>query len=274
MLSALKKISFIGAGNMASSIIGGLIESGVPAGLIVATDLHEESRNKASQSFGIQTSDDNLAACRGADVLVLAVKPQGLKAVCEEIAPALESHCVVLSIAAGINCDAMQRWLGPAAIVRAMPNTPALVGEGASGYFANELTSSEQKNICQHILQAVGLAIEVEQESHIDSVTAVSGSGPAYFFLMLEAMAEAGGKLGLSSEVAQKLALQTAFGAAKLALNSDVDAAELRRRVTSPNGTTEQAILSFQNNNFAAIVDEAMQACAKRAETLAEELGQ
>lgn len=259
---------------MASSIIGGLIESGVKPEQIVATDLNADSRAKAAQNFGIATSDDNLAACQGADVVVLAVKPQGLKAVCEEISSAINNQCVVLSIAAGITCSAMERWLGPKAIVRAMPNTPALVGEGASGYFANSATSAEQKTICQRILDATGLAIEVESEAQIDAVTAVSGSGPAYFFLMLEAMSAAGEKLGLDAQVAEKLALQTAFGAAKLALSSDVDVAELRRRVTSPKGTTEQAILSFQNNQFSAIVDEAMQACAKRAESLAEELGQ
>jgi pyrroline-5-carboxylate reductase len=273
-LSALNKITFIGAGNMAGSIIGGLINSGVPANIIHATTFREESRHKVESSFGIQCGTDNIEACRGADIIILAVKPQKLKAVCEEIASSLDKNSVILSVAAGINCESLARWLGDCALVRAMPNTPSLVGEGASGYFANIRCNEEQKALAKHCLEAVGIALEVNSENLIDSVTAISGSAPAYFFLFIEEMVKSGVKLGLDAKIAEKLAIQTAFGSAKLAQQSDVDVAELRRRVTSPKGTTEQAVLSFQKNNLGNLVETAMNACANRAEELAKELGQ
>ena len=177
------------------------------------------------------------------------------------------------AVAAGIRASDIQRWLGPVAVARSMPNTPAAIGMGASGLFCSEGCTAEQAAQAKAILEAIGLCVEVQEEKQLDAVTAVSGSGPAYFFLFIEAMTEAGAKLGLDASVAAELAIQTARGAAELAAQSDVDAAELRRRVTSPKGTTEQAILSFENNNLRALVDQAMQACADRAEVLSDELG-
>ncbi len=167
-------------------------------------------------------------------MIVLAVKPQAMKAVCESLRPSLQPHQLVVSIAAGITCASMNRWLGAQPIVRCMPNTPALLRKGVSGLYATAQVSAEQRDQAQELLSAVGIALWLEQEEQLDAVTAVSGSGPAYFFLLIEAMTAAGVKLGLSRDIAEQLATQTALGAAQMAVTSDVDAAELRRRVTSP----------------------------------------
>jgi len=272
-LATVKKIAFIGAGNMATSIIGGLLNCGVSANAIEASDPHHETRERLRGQYGVGVTDDNARVCADADLVVLAVKPQVLKDVCLALREHLPKGCLVVSIAAGINCESLQRWLGERPIVRVMPNTPALVGEGASGYFATALVSAEQKALAKAVLEAVGVALEVESESLIDAVTAVSGSGPAYFFLLMEAMIDAGEKLGLSRATASQLTLKTALGAARLASESDVDVGELRRRVTSPNGTTERAISNFQKNHFNNIVAEALTACAQRGAELADELG-
>ena len=183
---------------------------------------------------------------------------------------------MLVSIAAGISCDSLQRWLGPRpqAIVRCMPNTPALLRQGVSGLFANAQVSAEQKAQAEQLLSAVGMALWLDEEHLIDAVTAVSGSGPAYFFLLIEAMTAAGQQLGLPRETAAQLTLQTALGAARMACESDVEAAELRRRVTSPNGTTEAAIKAFQAGGFEQLVQQALNAAAQRSAELAEQLGQ
>jgi len=269
----VKTITFIGAGNMASSIIGGLIEQGYDSKAITACDPNPSTLEHLSEQFTIQTSTDNRSACISADVIVLAVKPQVLGTVTQDLQATLghrESLPLIISIAAGINSAQIQQWLGrPMAVVRCMPNTPALVQQGASGLYANEQTSTEQKAIAQALLQAVGYSTWLDKEELIDAVTAVSGSGPAYFFLMMEAMIEAGVRQGLSKESATQLTLQTAQGAATLAQSSDVTVDELRRRVTSPGGTTEQAILSFEKEGFRGIVDNAMTACADRSKAMA-----
>ncbi|SMF61056.1 pyrroline-5-carboxylate reductase [Alteromonadaceae bacterium Bs31] len=276
-MSSTAKIAFIGAGNMASSIIGGLIANGYNKGAIIACDPNPSALENLSSSFGIATSTDNTAAVKQATIVVLAVKPQVMQAVCEPLASNLGDNSLVISIAAGIACSSLNLWLGGAnkalALVRCMPNTPALVQAGASALFANQQVSEQQKQQAEDILKAVGIVDWVNDEQHMDAVTAVSGSGPAYFFLMIEAMVAAGVKQGLSSETAAALAKQTAFGAAKLALQSDVDVDELRRRVTSPNGTTAAALASFENNQFTTVVEAAMQACAERSKELAKELG-
>ena len=229
------------------------------------TDLSEQ---------GLQTTTDNQAACAAADIVVLAVKPQILKGVAQSLADTVQaSQPLIVSVAAGIRCDSMDAWLGGnTAIVRCMPNTPSLVQTGASGLFANNKVTAEQKQQTEAILKTIGLALWVQQETELSAVTAVSGSGPAYYFYVMEAMAAAGEKLGLSPEVARELTLQTALGAAKMASQSDVDAAELRRRVTSPKGTTEQAIMSFERQGLEDMFSTAMQACYDRAEAMAEEL--
>lgn len=267
------RIAFIGAGNMAASLIGGLRAQGLDAALIRASDPGADTRAKISAEHGIETFADNAQAVEGADVVVLAVKPQAMKAVCEALRPALTQSQVVVSIAAGITCASMGAWLGDRPIVRCMPNTPALLRQGTSGLYANALVNEEQRGQAEQLLSAVGLALWLDEEQQLDAVTAVSGSGPAYFFLMMEAMTAAGEKLGLPRETAEKLTLQTALGAAHMAVASDVDAAELRRRVTSPAGTTEAAIKSFQANGFEALVEKALGAAAHRSAELAEQLG-
>ncbi|WP_434606555.1 pyrroline-5-carboxylate reductase [Pseudomonas sp. R1-7] len=268
------RIAFIGAGNMAASLIGGLRAKGLDAAQIRASDPGEETRNRVSAEHGIETFADNAKAIDGVDVVVLAVKPQAMKSVCEALRPNLQPHQLIVSIAAGITCASMDNWLGAQPIVRCMPNTPALLRQGVSGLFATEQVTAAQRQQAEQLLSAVGLALWLDTEQQLDAVTAVSGSGPAYFFLLIEAMTAAGEKLGLSRETAAQLTLQTALGAAHMAVSSDVDAAELRRRVTSPAGTTEAAIKSFQAGGFEALVEKALGAAAHRSAEMAEQLGQ
>ena len=267
------RIAFIGAGNMAASLIGGLRAKGLEAAHIRASDPGEETRARVSAEHGIEVFADNAQAIDGADVVVLAVKPQAMKTVCEAIRPSLKPGQLVVSIAAGITCASMNNWLGAQPIVRCMPNTPALLRQGVSGLFATAQVTAEQRQQAQELLSAVGVALWLDEEQQLDAVTAVSGSGPAYFFLLIEAMTAAGVKLGLPADIAAQLTLQTALGAAHMAVSSDVDAAELRRRVTSPAGTTEAAIKSFQANGFEALVEKALGAAAHRSAEMAEQLG-
>lgn len=267
-------IAFIGSGNMAGAIMGGLIESGYSANNIIACDPSAEKLSELNSKLGIQTSQDNIKAIEQADVVVLAVKPQVMEKVLEPLKPALEKQQpLVVSVAAGINLNSLQLWCGEKlAIVRCMPNTPSLVGKGASGLLANSLVSDNQKQQAEDILNAVGIAMWVSSEQELDWVTAVSGSGPAYYFLFIEAMIKAGTELGLAPEVAKQLTLQTALGAATMAKQSEYEPGQLRKNVTSPNGTTEQAILSFQGNQLEDIVKQAMNAVVKRSEEMVKEL--
>lgn len=260
---------------MASSIIGGLVESGQPPGLIRAADPFPDSLQRLQDIAPVVTSADNADTVSGADVVILAVKPQVMADVCESIAEAVtNSGAVVISIAAGITIDSMRGWLGAATpVVRCMPNTPALLGCGASGLYAGPGVTQQQRQYAQRILSAVGQTTWVPQEQDLDAVTALSGSGPAYFFLFMEAMVDAGEKLGLSRETAEQLALQTGLGAARMALENDVDLVELRRRVTSPGGTTQAAIEHFEANGLRTLVEGAMQAASDRAEEMAREMG-
>ena len=267
------RIAFIGAGNMAASLIGGLRAQGLDAAQIRASDPGAEQRAKLHAEHGISMFENNADAVEGADVVVLSVKPQAMKAVCEALKPSLKPGQLVVSIAAGITCASMHKWLGAQPIVRCMPNTPALLRQGVSGLYATHEVSAEQRQQAEQLLSAVGIALWLDSEAQLDAVTAVSGSGPAYFFLLIEAMTAAGEKLGLSREIASQLTLQTALGAAHMASSSDVDAAELRRRVTSPNGTTEAAIKSFQAGGFEALVEKALGAAAHRSAEMAEQLG-
>jgi len=270
-----QKIAFIGAGNMASSLIGGLISKGFPAQHICASDPYEATLKNIAAQYSIRTTQNNNEAIAGADVIVLAVKPQVMKAVTENIASVVQKQKpLVVSIAAGISLESLQHWLGEkTAIVRCMPNTPALVQLGATGMFANPNVSETQKQLAKDILDAVGISLWLKNEKELDAVTALSGSGPAYYFLLMEAMIKAGIAQGLDAETAKKLTLQTALGAATMATQSSDEPAELRRKVTSPNGTTEQAILSFQKNNFETIVKEALNAAKNRSVSLSNELG-
>ena len=266
-------IGFIGAGNMATSLIGGMLQRSFTAQQIIASDRSSEQLEKLASQFGIRTATDNALLARDCDVLVLAVKPQVLQAVCRALPSQRRPGQLVISIAAGIACSSLAEWLGTdTALVRCMPNTPALRGQGVSGLFAAAGVSAEQKQLAEQIMNAVGISLWLEQEAQIDAVTAVSGSGPAYFFYLMEAMTDAGEQLGLPRDIAERLTLFTALGAADMAVHSDVDTAELRRRVCSPNGTTEQAIDSFTRDDLPGMVARAMQAAAARSAELSKEL--
>lgn len=267
-------IGFIGAGNMASALVGGLLARGhLPEHLALADS--QPSQLQGFNERSIFTTTDNAELVERADVLVLAVKPQVMAEVLKPLAAIVQKkQPIIISIAAGIPIASINRWLGgELAIVRAMPNTPALVQMGATGLYASERVSNEQRQQAEAILNAVGLTLWVQEERLIDSVTAVSGSGPAYFFYVMEAMIAAGCELGLDEKTARALTLQTALGAAQMAITADVTPAELRRRVTSPGGTTERAVATFDEADVKATFVKALSACAARGQELAQKLG-
>jgi len=269
------KIGFIGGGNMATSLISGLIASGHSPQQIWVSDTDQNKLSSLATSLQVNTAASNDALISEVDVVVLAVKPQAIAQVIKESLPAFnQANALIVSIAAGINQTSLSKWLGEkAAIVRCMPNTPALVQTGASGLHANANVSEDQRDLAENIMRSVGISVWVEKESEIDAVTAVSGSGPAYFFLLMEAMEKAAIDLGLSKHTAQLLIEQTALGAAKIALESNESPGELRARVTSPGGTTEQAIKTFNEGNFSGLVKQAIQAAHDRSIELSKELG-
>ena len=268
-------LAFIGGGNMAGSLIGGLITDGWDPARIRVADTSTQRLDQLSQQFPIRTTTSNTDAADQTDIIVLAVKPQVIKSVAQELAGIVaQQQPLVISIAAGIPASALGNWLGKStAIVRAMPNTPAMVQSGAAALYANASVSEDQRSIAESILRAVGIVIWVDDEAQMDAVTALSGSGPAYFFLFMEALQLAGQELGLPKDTARLLALQTAFGAAKMALESNEDAATLRHQVTSPGGTTEHAIRTFQEGALEALVSKALLAAATRSRELAAEFG-
>ena len=268
-------LGFIGAGNMARALVSGLVADGFPAENIWVSDVNPALLEAIKEDFSVHTTTHNAIVAEHADILVLAVKPQVLREVAEALAATVQSFKpLIVSIAAGIESEAIERWLGGAsAIVRCMPNTPAMVGTGATGLYANPRVTSDQKAAAESVLRAVGLTVWVDEESLIDAVTALSGSGPAYFFLLMEAMEEAGIRLGLEPKTARILAQQTALGAGKIAIESSEAPAELRRRVTSPGGTTERAIQTFERGELRALVERAMQAAADRSAELSIQLG-
>jgi pyrroline-5-carboxylate reductase len=270
-----KQIAFIGAGNMAGALIRGLLADGVPAENLIATDLSIEQCKALEAATGIRTLQDNAAAVAEADVVVLAVKPQVLRDVALGIADQVQKHRpLVVSIAAGIRCDALDAWLGgDTALIRTMPNTPAMIQCGATALYATAAVSDQQRQQAESLMRAVGLAQWVEDEAMIDAVTALSGSGPAYFFLVIEAMEAAGRKLGLSAETAHLLTLQTALGAARMALESSESASTLRARVTSPGGTTERAIGILEDGGMRDLFERALQGARDRSEELSADLG-
>ncbi|QSA96153.1 pyrroline-5-carboxylate reductase [Methylococcus sp. EFPC2] len=268
-------IGFLGAGNMASSLIAGLVADGYAASNITASDSDPAKLAELARRYGIATTADNRELVERSQILVLAVKPQVLQVVAREIADAVQKKKpLVISLAAGIAERDIERWLGGEVdLVRCMPNTPALVKTGATALHGSERISAEQRSRAEAVLRAVGLAVWVEREELLDAVTALSGSGPAYYFLLMEAMEEAAIRLGLEAETARLLTQQTALGAARLAIESDESPAELRKRVTSPHGTTEKAIASFESGNFRGLVLAAMEAARNRAGELSRELG-
>ena len=268
-------IAFIGGGNMARSLIGGLLADGVSPQRIWVSDTNEETLRSHQNHFAIHTASSNSEAARHAQVIVLAVKPQVAKTVVQELAAVVRGNRpLIISIVAGIRESHLREWLGKdTAIVRSMPNTPALVGSGATALFANPAVSKEQRNLAESILRAVGMTLWVDDEALMDAVTALSGSGPAYFFLVMEAMENAGAHLGLPRDTARLLTLQTAFGAAKMALESTEELSALRQRVTSPGGTTECAIKVLQEHRLEDVFDEALRAAHQRSAELATMFG-
>jgi len=268
-------VGFIGAGNMARALAGGLIQNGWEKSRLVMADPDPGQRQGAEQALGIATHGDNTIVAAKADILVLAVKPQVLAEVSRNIRAAVQTkRPLVISIAAGVRLNDLAHWLGSdLPIVRVMPNTAALIGSGASGMYANKDVSDEQRNAAESILRAVGVAIWVDDESLMDVVTAVSGSGPAYFFLAMEALEEAAVDAGLPAAQARLLALETAFGAAKMALEGHEEPALLRQRVTSPGGTTEQAVRVLEERGIRRMFRDAVSAAIQRADELARLFG-
>lgn len=269
-------IAFIGAGNMASALIGGLIADGMQPQGILASDPDREKCAALADRLGIRVAADNTSAVNAADVLVLAVKPQQLREVAAGLADAVQQRKpLVISIAAGVRSDTLEDWLGGAVpVVRCMPNTPALLQSGATGLYANARVSEPQRELAESIMRSVGLTRWVDDESLMDAVTAVSGSGPAYYFLVMEAMEQAAQQLGMDARSARLLTLQTALGAARMAIESSEPPAELRRRVTSPGGTTEQALLSFERDSLREIFARALAAARDRSVELSRTLAE
>lgn len=267
----MKRITFIGGGNMARSLIGGMLHAGNDAGMVHVGVPGEATRSGLEKEFGVTTHADNQAAIEGADIVVLAVKPNVLPGVCRELGPILaKSRPLVISVAAGIRSDQIQRWLGTeTAIVRVMPNTPALIGAGSNGLCANPHVSDQQRRDAESVLDGSGICEWVEDESLMDTVTGISGSAPAYFFLVVEALEDAAVANGLDRESARRLAAQTCLGAGRMMMESDESPAELRRRVTSPNGTTQAALDSLAGDDLRAVMARAVNAARKRGAELA-----
>jgi pyrroline-5-carboxylate reductase len=269
-------LAFIGGGNMAASLIGGLVADGYDPAHILVSDPEREKLAALSARFGIRSATGNAQAVNQAQVVVLAVKPQVLKDVCRDISDSIQAkHPLVLSIAAGVREDFLRDWLGGGdlALVRSMPNTPAMIQAGATVLHAGPHVTEEQRNLAESILRAVGLTRWVEQEADMDAVTALSGSGPAYFFLVMEAMEEAAIELGLEPETARLLTIQTALGAARMAMESRESPASLRTRVTSPGGTTERALEAFDEGGLRDLFKHALTSARDRSEELSQLLG-
>ena len=266
------RLAFIGGGNMAKSLIGGLIDKGFSSRCISVSDPVEKNLDQLNRKFGIATTSDNSIAAKDVDLIVLCVKPQILESVCRELQASLNQTPPAISIAAGIPLSLLMDWLGEdTPIIRCMPNTPALVQSGAAGMFANQKVDKKLRNLAEEIFDAVGLCCWLEKEEDIDLVTAVSGSGPAYFFLFMEAMEKVAIDLGLDQEISRKLIIQTVLGAAKMAAESNMNPSELRSCVTSPGGTTEKAVNAFLEGDIMGLFSKAMNKALERATEMAEE---
>jgi pyrroline-5-carboxylate reductase len=267
-------IAFIGGGNMARSLIAAQLARGVPAASIRVAEPRPDAREALAREFGVGTFTDNAEAATGAKCVVLAVKPQVMRQVCEGLAEPLRgAPALVISIAAGIRIAQLERLLGAGhAIVRCMPNTPALVGAGATGLCANRHVDAGQRALAERLLEAAGIVRWIEDEAQMDTVTALSGSGPAYFFLLVEAMEAAAVQLGLPRDTARALAAQTCLGAGHMLADGDETASELRKRVTSPHGTTEAALEVFDKDGFRTLVQRALAAAQRRGAEMSAEL--
>ena len=267
-------IGFIGAGNMAYALIKGLLSNGFDAKNINVSDSNEELLINRQSELKITTYSDNNSLLDNSDIVVFAVKPQVLSIVCLQLKNKVKPNHLFVSIVAGIRGNDINRWLGGNfALVRTMPNTPALFQSGVTGLFANDLVSNQQKELVTSILSSVGKCFWVDDEKLIDAITAISGSGPAYFFLLMQSITQAATALGLDEKTANSLSIQTSLGASLMATKSGKDSKTLREEVTSPNGTTQAAIESFQDQNFEGIVAAATRAAYDRARELSNDLG-
>ncbi|MBJ9952918.1 MULTISPECIES: pyrroline-5-carboxylate reductase [Acinetobacter] len=263
-------ITFIGGGNMAQALIGGLLSRGLPATRITVSDPFEKIR-LLLQEKDVHVTEDNIEAIKHADIVVFAVKPQVLGSVLKPLKGLLDDK-LLISIVAGAEIKTIADLTGSERIVRVMPNTPALVQTGAHGIYANEDVTAKDRELATQVLAATGLTIWVNSEAQIDAVTAVSGSGPAYFFYMMESMIRAGKNMGLDEKVATALTLQTALGAAQMAITSSSAPSDLRKNVTSPNGTTQAALEVFDRAQISQNIQTALAAAQKRSQELAQEL--
>ena len=269
----MTRIAFIGGGNMARSLIGGLLKTGVSAASIAVAEPQAEARAALEREFAVATFGDNSLAASEADVIVLAVKPQIMPAIHTELRDTLQrKRPMLISIAAGVRLDQLERWFGELPIVRCMPNTPSLIGAGATGLCPNAQVTATQRAQATQILDAVGITRWIENEALMDTVTGLSGSGPAYFFAMVEALEDAAVAQGLPRETARALAAQTCLGAGRMLVESGEPASELRRRVTSPNGTTQAALDSYAADGLGRIVANAVAAATRRGAELAAQL--
>jgi pyrroline-5-carboxylate reductase len=268
-------LGFLGAGNMAQAIIGGLIRTGYAQHSIWASDPSQDALDSLQSHYPqVNTCTQNTSTLQHCNIIILAVKPQIMDQVCLSIKQSLaEKNTLVISIAAGITIQAFESWLGShCSIVRCMPNTPALVQEGATALYANANVNAAQKQQANSILSAIGMSRWVNKESDLDIVTALSGSGPAYFFRIIEIMQSSAESLGLDQTLCKDLILQTALGAILMAKNEDVDISELRRRVTSPNGTTEAALNKFSECHLEKAIESGIRAAKIRSEEISKEL--
>lgn len=268
-----RRIAFIGGGNMAGALIAGLLRGGVGTAQIRVGEPDAARQFSLQREFGVAAGDDNAAATQDADVVVLAVKPQEMPRVAAALAPHLATPApLILSIAAGITTANLQRWYPGAEIVRTMPNRPALIGAGVSGLYAEETISPGSRGLAVAIMQAAGRVVWVRREADLDTLTALSGSGPAYFFRLAEAMAASGVALGLDPATAQLLAAETLYGAGQL-VHADPSLDQQRAAVTSKGGTTEAALAEFDAGGLAALVQRAVKAAARRSADLARQFG-
>ena len=266
-------IAFVGGGNMARSLIGGLVARGMAPQSIRVAEPVDELRDALASDFGVEVFGHAAEACEGASMWLLAVKPQVMRAVCGQVAGHARLQApLVLSVAAGITSAQLQRWLGDEdgtlPVVRAMPNTPALLGCGITGLFATDAVDRSQRDAAAGLLQAAGSTVWIDDEALMDAVTAVSGSGPAYVFLLAEAMQDAGVAQGLSPETARALVQQTLLGAATMLTQLEEPAPVLRTRVTSPGGTTQAAVETFESGGFRELVARAVDAATARGRAL------
>ena len=270
------KITFIGGGNMARSLIGGLVATGMSNKDISVSEPKADLREKLSKIFGVNTLEENASAVMGANVIVLAVKPQILQEVVTPLgALVAEARPLLISVAAGVTCSSIERWVGGnPALIRVMPNTPALIGAGISALYANNNVSDGQGTLAEKIMAAVGKTVWIEEETLMDAVTAVSGSGPAYFFYIMQAIHDAAVREGLDAETARLLSLETALGAARLAVESTEEPGSLQQQVTSPGGTTEAAIKVLEDSGVKGTLRQAVSAARARGGELAKLLDQ